>query len=386
MKSIVAWMILLVATRFVPTARAAEPITLDAVESPAEIAADEPLTQAFSLEQAARSLDTAALNWQKTHACTACHTMLPYLMARPALNAFSPQSVEVRQFFEEVVAGKREAMPAYACHDVDGAVAIGVAAALALNDRLTTGQLHPLTRQALDRMWTLQRSDGDWEWPFRDSPPLKLNEHYGVTLAAVAVGMAPGNYARTPAAEKGLEGIRRYLAKVKPVGLHQRAMTLWAAAFVDRVLSTDEPADILATLLAVQRPDGGWSLAHLVDNTDDPLLRESDRAVKIKAEPGYGTEFLAYVGRDVAYKSSMASDGYATGFAIYVSRQAGLPAADARLQRGIAWLKRNQRESGRWFTPSQAWHKQHLLSNLGTAFDVLALHACGEVPVGITAK
>src|SRR5205823_5167249 len=105
-------------------------------------------------------------------------------------------------------------------------------------------KLHPLTRKALDRMWTLQRSNGDWEWPFRDSPPLKLNEHYGVTLAAVAVGMAPDDYAQTPAAKAGLDGIRRYLALSKPVDLHQKAMTLWAAVFVDRLITTDEKSDI----------------------------------------------------------------------------------------------------------------------------------------------
>lgn len=383
MKTIAACTILLVVARFTSATRAAEPITLETVGSPAQISADEPLARSYSLEMAARSLDTAALDWQKTRGCTACHTMLPYLMARPALNVFSRQSDEVRQFFEEIVAGKREAMPDYTCKDVDGAVAISVATALACNDRLTTGQLHPLTRQALDRMWALQRSGGDWEWPFRDSPPLKLDEHYGVTLATVAVGVAPGDYAKTPAALAGLDKIRRYLSKTKPIGLHRKAMTLWAGVFVDDLISSDEKADILTNLLAVQRPDGGWSLANLVDNTDDPSLAEPARTVNIKSEPGYGTEFLAYVGRNEVYKSSLSSDGYATGFVIYVARQAGLPATDVRLQRGIAWLKRNQRESGRWFTPSQAWHKQHLLSNLGTAFDVLALHACGEIPTAL---
>src|SRR5579872_4519 len=132
---------------------AAETVTLDNVDPPAEISADEPFAPAFSLEQAARSLDTAALDWQKTRACTACHTMLPYLMARPALSSISPQSAEVRHFFEEVAAGRREAMPAYSCKDLGGAVEVGIASALAMNDRQTTGKLHPLTRQALDRMW-----------------------------------------------------------------------------------------------------------------------------------------------------------------------------------------------------------------------------------------
>ena len=74
----------------------------------------------------------------------------------------------------------------------------------------------------------------------------------------------------------------------------------------------------------------------------------------------------------------LASDGYATGLVIFVARQAELPASDARLQRGIAWLKTHQRESGRWFTPSQAWHTRHLIANAGTAYAVMALAACDE--------
>jgi squalene-hopene/tetraprenyl-beta-curcumene cyclase len=97
-------------------------------------------------------------------------------------------------------------------------------------------------------------------------------------------------------------------------------------------------------------------------------------------EEGYASQFLVYIGRDATYKSSLASDGYATGIAVFVTRQAGLPASDARLQRGLAWLKSHQRASGRWYTPSQAWHTQHLIANAGTAYAVLALFACGELP------
>src|SRR5262245_31110473 len=112
-------------------ASADEPITLENVQPPGDITANEPRAAEFSLALAANYLDRAALSWQKTHACTACHTMLPYLMARPALKTISPPSAEVRQFFEEIAAGTREAMPNYTCNDVDGAVAIGIATAMA---------------------------------------------------------------------------------------------------------------------------------------------------------------------------------------------------------------------------------------------------------------
>lgn len=36
-----------------------------------------------------------------------------------------------------------------------------------------------------------------------------------------------------------------------------------------------------------------------------------------------------------------------TGLAIVVLRENGTPASDAQIQKGLAWLKVNQRESGR---------------------------------------
>ena len=51
-------------------------------------------------------------------------------------------------------------------------------------------------------------------------------------------------------------------------------------------------------------------------------------------------------------------------------------ANDAAIQKGIAWLKSNQRESGGWFTKSINSDRYHFLSHAGTAYAVLALKAC----------
>jgi squalene-hopene/tetraprenyl-beta-curcumene cyclase len=362
------------------SAWAAEPITLANVQPPPPFAPDEPFAKEFSAALAARSLDTAALHWQKTRACTACHTMPAYLMARPALAAVSPPAPEVRQFFEDLVAQRRDALPSYLPADGRTAVRVGLATALAFNDRMTTGKLHPLTRKALDQLWVVQRPDGGWQWPFRDVPPIKITEHYGVTFAALGVGLAPDGYAQTEAARKGLERVRQYLKANPPASLHEKAMLLWASLHIDGLLNAQERANTLAELLAAQRPDGGWAMASLVDNTDGPR-DQSDPARQARAERGYGTEFRTFLGRrgDV-FKTALASDGYATGFVVYVARQAGVPATDERLRQGVDWLKTHQRVSGRWFTPSQGPHGQNLISNAGSAYAVLALHACGEIP------
>lgn len=342
------------------------------------ISADEPLARQFSAERAARYLDAAAISWQKSRKCAACHTMTCYLMARPLVSLGGPDQAEIRQFFEETVALRREAEPALP-KDGISAVLINLAAGLAINDNLTTGTLHPLTRQALDRMWTVQRDDGGWQWPYRDVPPIKIREHYGVTLAALAVGLAPDNYSRTKSATDGLTGIRKFLAAHPPQCLHEKAMLLWASLNVADLQTEKQRLQTVADLLAAQRPDGGWSLASLVENSA-AQQPPSDELKRLQSGPGHGTKFLTFAGQSGVYESSLDSDGYATGFTIFIARQSGVPRDDPRLKRGIDWLKSNQRSSGRWYTPSQGYSGLNLITNTGTAFSIMALHACGEIP------
>ena len=70
------------------------------------------------------------------------------------------------------------------------------------------------------------------------------------------------------------------------------------------------------------------------------------------------------------------SDGYGTGFIVYVLRRAGVPADDPQIQKGIAWLKKNQRSSGRWYTRSLNKDNKHYITHAGTAFSLMALEIC----------
>ena len=70
------------------------------------------------------------------------------------------------------------------------------------------------------------------------------------------------------------------------------------------------------------------------------------------------------------------SDGYGTALVVFVLREARVPADDKAVQRGAQWLRRHQRESGRWFVRSLNEVKQHFISDTATAFAVLALKAC----------
>jgi squalene-hopene/tetraprenyl-beta-curcumene cyclase len=124
---------------------------------------------------------------------------------------------------------------------------------------------------------------------------------------------------------------------------------MWAALKVDGFMSDKIRKSTITELLALQKPDGGWSLPTLGD----------------------------WTGRDELPNDRTApSDGYATGLVIYILRQAGVPASSGPIQKGVAWLKSNQRESGRWFTRSVNTDRYHFITHAGTAFAVLALKAC----------
>jgi squalene-hopene/tetraprenyl-beta-curcumene cyclase len=198
-------------------------------------------------------------------------------------------------------------------------------------------------------MWGLLRPDGSFDWIKCDWPPLEHDDYYGAVLAAVAVGSAPEGYATTAKAKAGLENVRAYLRKTPAPDLHHKAYLVWASTRVDGLLNDAERTAAVKELLAKQRPDGGWCL---------PSLAPWKRRDGTPNDP------------------DAPSDGYATGLALYVVRQAGVPADDPAVRKGVAWLKANQRESGRWFTRSVNNDKFHFITNVGTGFAVLALHAC----------
>ena len=320
-----------------------EPVTFENVLEPEPNRPDEPLAESFSAARAARFLDSAALAWQKTRDCMTCHTNYLYLVARPSLGADGAAHAAVRRYAEDLVTGRWETKgPRWP------AEVVMTAAVLALNDAATTDKLHPVTRQALDRMWTVQRDDGGFDWLDCDWPPMESDDYFGVPMAALAVGVAPEDYAETLQAQKGLAAIRSYLTANPPPSLHHKAIVMWASLHVDGLMTERQRQTCADEMLVLARDDGGWSLATLGN----------------------------WPREDGSPQDLESSDGYGTGFVIFMARQAGVPATDPRLQRGVAWLKSHQRQSGRWFTRSLFKDNHHFLSHAGTAYAVMALAAC----------
>lgn len=310
---------------------------------PAPNRSDEPKIAAFSLDRAAAFLDAVALDWTRRRECFTCHTNLAYLYARPMVSAKSPAHDEVRAALEGLVTERwKTKQPRW-----DAEVIVS-AAALAHNDAATTGQLHAATRAALDRMWTLQRPDGGWDWILCDWPPMENDDHYGVTLAALAVGVAPGGYARSDAANIGVAKMKRFFASHPPANSHHKGMLLWANSKLPGLVTANDRDAWIRDIRGLQLPDGGWSAAALF-----PWKRGDGKT----QTPGV-------------------ADGYGSGFAIYVLRQAGVPADDPAVVKGVAWLKDNQRASGRWFARSLYRDGSHYLSHAGSAFAVMAIQSC----------
>ena len=177
------------------------------------------------------------MNWQKTKKCATCHTNLFYMVARPALRTVLPDSGEVRGFYEDYRKVRwKERRP----KEAQGFWTIVVATGLTLNDAQTTGKLSETAREVLDIMWSTQRADGGWKWPDCDYAPMEIDDHYGVTVAALAVGLAPDGYAETPQAQAGLEKLRTYFPNNPPKSLHHRAMIAWCSLRIDGIATDEE--------------------------------------------------------------------------------------------------------------------------------------------------
>jgi squalene-hopene/tetraprenyl-beta-curcumene cyclase len=311
--------------------------------------ADEPLAKEYSAARAGEFLDHVGAKWTAERKCATCHTNVPMLWAKPVLKSPSTAEKEVRAFLENRVThwdrGEKSDKPRW---DTE---VIVTAVTLAMHDAQTTGKLHATTRTALDRMWTLQKPHGAWNWLKCNWPPQEHDDAFGAVFAAVGLAYAPDDYAKSDKAQAGLAKLRAYFAKNPLPNAHHRAWLLWASTRLEGLMTAEQRKQTIQELRDLQKPDGGWSLPSLGD-------------------------WEGYDGRDNDTKA--ASDGYGTGLVVLVLREAGIAKDDAAIQRGVKWLKTNQRSSGRWWTRSLNTDRAHYITNAGTAYALMALSRCEE--------
>ena len=320
----------------------------------------------FSPKLAVDYMEQGALAWSAEWKCVACHTNGSYMVVRPLMTAqLGEPSKELHDFFvtslqEELAVDPEDQRP-----ELDSTQAVYIAAGLAIWDAHVTHRLSAETAQALDMMFKLQRADGDWTISDDNNPPLESNRYQLATVAARAIGNAPGWLAeqRGKPVEAKVRLLENYLrAEGKVQGDYDRTDLLWAATELPGLLDDARKQQLVEMIEGHQKADGGWSIRNFARPEE---WGKGNRAEKLRAELEY---------------ANPPSDGHMTGLAIIVLRKAGVPASDLRIQRGVTWLLTNQRSSGRWWTRSLNRDGWQFISYSGTVYPLLALSLCDALP------
>ena len=304
--------------------------------------------------------------------CVSCHTAVPYGLSRPALRAALSEagpSADEQKLLDNVTKRVRlwkvvapfysdEKDGTHKTEQARGTEAVLNALILASRDA-GNGRLSDDGRAAFDNMWALQQTAGDergaWSWLQFNNEPWEAydSQYYGASLAAVAVGTVSQDYRSTPGIQNNLQMLHEYVnreyARQSPIN---RIVLLWASAEWPGLLARERQESIINEVVALQRADGGWSLASLVG----PWKRVDSTPLEV------------------------ASDGYATGLITLALKRAGVPRNDPHIQQGLSWLMHNQNQTGGWW-PASSLNRQldpsygsgRFMSDAATAYAVLAL-------------
>jgi len=321
-----------------------------------------------------------------TTSCIACHTVVPYSLARAALRKATgmnkPTTQETKLLDEIIrrVGTYAEHEPLYKSKEEQsvGTEAVLNLLLLASEDaRQNRRAPSEPTLKALEELWKEQRPDGAWDWLDFGLEPYESTDsvYYGAALAGMAVGTVSGNTSVTDEKVSGhVARLRAYLNRnYSDQNLYNKVWMVLASIRLRGLLSREQTEALTKELERHQNADGGWSLRDLGPWT------WSKTGAPFEPEGKPDTLLLSK------------SDAYATGLITYAVRQSGLAADHPALKRALAWLKSNQREyqidQNRWKCwrayslnddrehggeGGEAW-KRMFMSDGATAFAVLAL-------------
>lgn len=336
--------------------------------------ADEPKVKAFgsdTIKAAAKYLDDGAICWVREKTCVNCHTTGPYLSERPALSKQlgTPQEEVLADFVKTVPA---EVKPQKET-EKDGIkyyggswTSIWRSMGLAEWDKHVTGKLSPHTERSLQEMLMRQSADGSFV-SFGEVEIPHITTDFELTLqAARAATAAPGWLAnlKDPELLARVEKMKAWLRNAQPKNDFDRILRLQLAHYMPELVPQAQRDAALALLSSKQHADGGWSLRD-TSAVGDWHFKMSDTVVKL------------INGLPDAAKPE--SDAYMTAFAIVLMRQNNIPASDERIQRGLKWLKQEQRVSGRWWMQSLYRGNYSYITYIATAQALKALALCDEL-------
>jgi squalene-hopene/tetraprenyl-beta-curcumene cyclase len=307
---------------------------------------------------------------------------MPYALARPALYAslgehgMSPNEENLINDVTKRVRLWKETLPYYSEQGYDaktpesrGTESVLNALILANHDA-QQGTLRADTLAAFNILWSQQQREGaqrgSWLWLQFDQEPWEAHDsgYYGAALAALAVGIAPDNYASNFEIQSQLALLRDYLKRESgSQSTINRVFLLWASTKLPGLLTSEEQQAFANDAISKQQPDGGWRLATITWSWSNWTARS----------------FVKMWVREHGTPLRGPSDGVATGLITLVLQEAGVKSNNPQLQKGLAWLRFHQTTEGSW--PASSVNKQkhvssntgRFMSDAGTAFSVMSL-------------
>jgi squalene-hopene/tetraprenyl-beta-curcumene cyclase len=320
----------------------------------------------WSPKLAAQYLDSRQKEWFAWPAaksfggpCISCHTGATYMLARPALRRVlgeaEPTAYEIGlkdALLARAGIGLKEALKGQ--KEPAASQGIGVESIFAA---LFLDPDKPASRQAWDRLWSMQLHDGaakgSWPWFDFNTDPYETADSgfFGASLAALAISATPSEYQARPEIKEHVGELTAYLrtvARTQP--LHNRLLLLWAAAKLPAAVG-DARQSIIEETFKKQQSDGSWTIAALGPWKDHPA-----------AAPAEG------------------ASAYATAVAAFSLEQAGVPRSDPKLKNALDWLRSKQDpQFGYWAADSMNKRREPgsmpegFMRDAATAFAVLAL-------------
>ncbi len=321
-----------------------------------------------TLVAAAKYLDDGALAWAGGRKCIACHTTGAYMAERPALSAWlGPPRDEIRVHFVKAIPSELSEP------QLDGGIryyrsadrAVWCALGLATWDKYVEGRLSEATALALREMLVRQASHGGYHVVGEVEIPYVTTDLNLSIQAIRAIASAPGWLAHLedPAQLERLEKLKDFVRHTPPLNDYDRLLRLQAASYMPQLIEPSEVTEVIKMLLDRQSPDGGWSTRNF-SPTDGWQVSVSPRVKELLD--------------NLPDADAPASDAYLTAFAIVLLIEHGTPLSNQQLQRGLAWLRSEQRQSGRWWMHSLYRGNYHFTTYLATAQAMRALAMGGE--------
>ena len=343
--------------------------------------ADEPRVKAFgpeSLKAAAKYLEAGAVSWVRERTCVNCHTTGPYMTEYTAWSRqFGKPSEEVHASFVKALPNEIKEVNET---DKDGhkfypgtTSSVWRSVGLAEWDRHITGKLSEGTERSLRDMFERQGEDGSFVSHGEVEIPHITTDFELSLQAARAITAAPGWLAqlKDETLRARVEKLKQWLCTAPPKNDFDRVLKLQLAHYLPELVPQSERNAALALLSSKQHADGGWSTRDM-SPIDDWHFEMSP--------------FVLNLIKSLPDADKPQSDAYMTSLAIVLMRQNNVPVSDPRINKGLAWLKREQRESGRWWMHSLYRGNYHYITYIATVEAMKALDLCGELATISTYK